>query len=74
MHKDIIKFLESDENIQVVITCISDNLVKLFFEDHNKPSDDILLSGFEVLNEHTLENQNKSLFSLFTSVHIKFLS
>ena len=69
MHKDIIKFLESDENIQVVITCISDNLVKLFFEDHNKPSDDILLSGFEVLNEHTLENQSDDYYHGYTTIY-----
>ena len=69
MYKDIIKFVKSDENIQVVITCISDNLVKLFFEDHNKPSDDILLSGFEVLNEHTLENQSDDYYYGYTTIY-----
>ena len=69
MYKDTINFLKSNENIQVVITCISDNLVKLFFEDNNKPSDDILLSGFEVLNENTLENQSDDYYYGYTTLY-----
>ena len=69
MHKDIIKFLESNYNMQAHITCISNILVKFEFDKNSIPSNDILLSGFEVLNENTFENQSDDYYHGYTTLY-----
>ena len=69
MHKDIIKFLESNYNMQAHITCISNTLVKFEFDKNSRPSNDILLSGFEVLNENTFENQSDDYYHGYTTLY-----
>ena len=69
MYKDTIKFLESDDNIKVYITCMSNTLVKFEFDKNDRPSDEILLSGFEVLNEHTFENQSDDYYHGYTTLY-----
>ena len=69
MYKDTVKFLESNNNMQVYITCISNTLVKFEFDENNRPSNDILLSGFEVLNENTFENQSDDYYHGYTTLY-----
>ena len=69
MHKDTVKFLESNNIIQVQITCISNTLVQFNFDDNDRPSNEILLSGFEVLNENTFENQSDDYYHSYTTLY-----
>lgn len=69
MYKDTVKFLESNNNMKVYITCISNTLVKFEFDENNRPSNDILLSGFEVLNENTFENQSDDYYHGYTTLY-----
>ena len=69
MHKDTVKFLESNNIIQVQITCISNTLVQFNFDDNDRPSNEILLSGFEVLNENTFENQSDDYYHGYTTLY-----
>ena len=69
MYKDTIKFLESNDNMKVYIVCISNTLVKFEFDENNRPSNDILLSGFEILNENTLENQSDDYYHGYTTLY-----
>lgn len=69
MYKDTIKFLKSNDNIKVCITCLSNTLVKFDFDDNDRPSYDILLSGFEVLNEYTFENQSDDYYHGYTTLY-----
>ena len=69
MYKDTIKFLESNDNMKVYIVCISNTLVKFEFDENNRPSNDILLSGFEVLNERTFENQSDDYYHGYTTLY-----
>ena len=69
MIKSPIKFLKSNEDyIELELTCISPTMIKFIFEN-NRPSDDILLSGFEVLNEHTFENQSDDYYHNYNTIY-----
>ena len=69
MYKDTVKFLESNNIIQVHITCISNTLVQFNFDDNDRPSNEILLSGFEVLNENTFINQSDDYYHGYTTLY-----
>lgn len=68
MIKNPIKFLKSNDYIELDLTCISSTMIKFVFEN-NRPSDDILLSGFEVLNENTFENQSDDYYHGYTTLY-----
>ena len=70
MNKDKIKFLNDKENpIDAHLVCLSNNLVQITFDEDLKPSNKILLSGFEVLNEHNLENQSGEYYYAYNTVY-----
>ena len=55
--------------MQAHITCISNTLVKFEFDENSRPSNNILLSGFEVLNENTFENQSDDYYHGYTTLY-----
>ena len=68
MYKDTIKFLNSDDLYKIQLSCLDENHVKIIF-DNNIPNDEILLSGFCVLNEYTHENQSADYYYGYTTIY-----
>ena len=71
-----IKFV-SDHNEDLIIDVsrvleLKNNLIKIIFEKEI-PSDDILCSGFEVLNEKTNENISDDYYYKFTTIYQKLI-
>lgn len=67
MYLEKIRFLKSEKYIEASII-INNNLAKITFSN-NRPSEDILLSGFEILNEYTFENQSNDEYYKFTTLY-----
>ena len=70
MYLDIIKFLNADEKIEAKLKILNKNLVEFTFYN-NKLTNDIILSGFEVLNEHDFRNQSGEDYYGFTTLYRK---
>ena len=68
MYLDIVKFLRGKENIYVKLRVLTEHLVEFTFSD-NKPSCEVLLSGFEVLNEYDFQNQSDVYYYGFTTLY-----
>ena len=70
MNKDKIKFINEEENIiDAYLYCLANNLVQIKFDENERPSDKILLSGFEVLNENTLKNQSSDYYHNYKTIY-----
>ena len=72
-----VRFLNhEDESKRVISYCFSgleqpDQTVKLRFKDEI-PSDDVLCSGFEIINEHTDENISDDYYHKYTTIYRRF--
>ena len=72
-----IRFLNHEDELKRVISyCFNgleqpDKTVKLRFKDEI-PSDDVLCSGFEIINEHTGENISDDYYHKYTTIYRRF--
>jgi len=64
---DIIKFLNDDNNYKINLKTIDQNLIQLIFD--NKPSSDILISGFDILNEYDFTNQSDNFYHNYNTIY-----
>lgn len=68
---EVIKFLKSENHIEVDLHC-SPTIVKItFFNIDDIYSDEVLTSGFEVLNEYSFENQSADYYYGYNTIYAK---
>lgn len=68
---EVIKFLKSENHTEVNLRC-TPNIVKIIFNNlEDIPSDEILTSGFEVLNEYSFDNQSDDYYYGYNTIYAK---
>lgn len=67
--KEYIKFQNFENIYKLKIKCLSENLVEFELEDGDVIDKDVLLSGFDVVNEVTHDNQSGDYYHEYKTVY-----